>query len=99
MADALSFGATYSRPEGGRVPSPGCRRPPFSILAALYPHPPRARLSLCPTPIAYAAATSEDVTRSPLCQWQTNVCGTDRARVSFGVSRPFRIEPCLPRRA
>ena len=38
MADALTLGPTYSRPKGGRVPSPWSTRPPSSLLAALFSH-------------------------------------------------------------
>ena len=38
MADALTVGATYSRPKGGRVPSPWSTCPPSSLLAALFSH-------------------------------------------------------------
>ena len=39
MADALSLGATYSRPKGGRVPSPlGAHARPLSLLAAFFSH-------------------------------------------------------------
>jgi hypothetical protein len=62
MADALTLGTTYSSVQGlARPLPPGCRRPPSSLVAALYSHPPIARPSLCPTPISHAATTSEGV--------------------------------------
>ena len=36
VADALTLGATHSKLEGGRVPSPWS--PPSSLLAALFSH-------------------------------------------------------------
>jgi hypothetical protein len=48
-----------------------------------------ARIADSPTPIAYAATAGEGATRAPSGQGKTNVCATDRAGVSFGVSRPF----------
>jgi hypothetical protein len=39
MSGARTLGATYSRPKGGRVPSPlGARARPLSLLAALFSH-------------------------------------------------------------
>ena len=39
MSGALSLGATYSRPKGGRVPSPlGAHARPLSLLAAFFSH-------------------------------------------------------------
>jgi hypothetical protein len=43
----------------GCVALPHWFHPPASLLAALYPCTPGARPSLCPTPISYAATTSE----------------------------------------
>jgi hypothetical protein len=48
-----------------------------------------ARIAYSPTPIAYAATAGEGANRAPSGQGETNVCATDRAGVSFGVSRPF----------
>ena len=70
------------------VSYPAC----LAIGRALPPSSP-ARPSLCPTPISHAATTSEGASRVPSCQRQTNVCGTDRAGLFFGVSRPSAIMP------
>ena len=50
MADALTLGATYSRPKGRRVPSPRSPRLPPSLLAALLFTSLLARPSFCCTP-------------------------------------------------
>src|SRR5215208_6148435 len=94
MADALTLGATVQWcPRTGATPPLGARARPPHIVAALYSHPPGARPSLCPTPISHAATTSEGASRVPSCQGQTNVCGTDRTGLFFGVFRPSAIMP------
>jgi hypothetical protein len=60
MADALTLDVTYSGAQGRVRPLPWVQAPAlFTIVAALYPRPPRARPSLWPTPISHAATTSE----------------------------------------
>jgi hypothetical protein len=90
LTDALTLGATVQcRPGTGATPPLGARaRPPHRSGRALLSYPHVARPSLYPTPMSHAAAASEGASRALSWQGQTNVCGTDRAGLSFGVSRP-----------
>jgi hypothetical protein len=64
MADARTLSVTYSSDQGRARPLPWVQAPALFTTAALYPHPPGARPSLCPTPISHAATTSEGVVYS-----------------------------------
>jgi hypothetical protein len=88
MADALNLGVTYSSVQGlaRSLPLGARARPPHWPRST--PILPERGPSLCSTPISHAATTSEGASRVLSCQWQTNVCGTDRAGLSFGVTRP-----------
>ena len=89
MADALSLGTTYSSVQGRARPLPmgAGARPPHCSWPRSTPILPERGPSLCPTLVSHAAATSERASRALSCQGQTNVCGTGRAGLSFGVSR------------